>query len=227
MSLLHPETLFDLNQYRHAPLFTDCKYAWEPLAAIKSYCATVVGNSTDRALPAGVQLINPETIYLGEGTVLEPGCWIQGPCILGRHCQVRQGAYIRGHFIAGDGCVIGHTTEVKNAIFLNGVHAAHFAYVGDSILGNAVNLGAGMKCANLKFDGSAISITWQGKRYATGLRKLGAMIGDRAQIGCNAVTNPGTIVGQGAQWYPCVNSGGVIPAGARVTPSSPAVIIAH
>jgi NDP-sugar pyrophosphorylase family protein len=210
MHPFNPQALFDLSCYRHAHLFDDCQYAWQALTALKTYMQQANGNISQHSIPSGVHLINPESIYLGEGTVLEPGCWIQGPCILGSGCTVRHGAYIRGYVLAGDRCVIGHTTEVKNTILLDDAHAAHFAYLGDTIIGNHVNLGAGVKCANLKFDGSPVIVHFESTRLVTGMRKLGAMIGDGAQIGCNAVTNPGTIVGKGAHWYPCINRGGYV-----------------
>jgi NDP-sugar pyrophosphorylase family protein len=118
--------------------------------------------------------------------------------------------------ITGDRCVIGHATEVKNSIFLDGAQAAHFAYVGDSILGNKVNLGAGTKLANLRFDHGEVSVAHEGHFLATGRRKLGALVGDSAQLGCNCVTAPGTIIGVKACIYPNVYCRGTIRPGARV-----------
>lgn len=208
--------LFDLSTFHHRELFSGCEHPWEPLLRLKDYLNNVPGNIATIALPEGVYVRHPETIYVGAGTVFEPGCYLEGPCILGEGCKVRHGAYLRGYVLAGKGCVLGHATEAKHAIFLDGAHAAHFAYVGDSIVGNRVNLGAGVKCANLKFDGSSISVMWKGFRLHSGLKKLGAIIGDNSQIGCNAVTNPGTVIGAGVFWYPCINKGGEIPSGSIV-----------
>ncbi len=193
---------FDLEDFEHAVLFDDIEHVWESLARIKSY----LGNwnfRIDAQVDSRSYLVHPELISIGAGTVVEPGAYIQGPCIIGKNCQIRHGAYIRGDVITGDGVVIGHTTEVKNALFLNGAHAAHFAYVGDSILGNKVNLGAGVKCANFRLDQRNIQVRFEGKKYTTGLRKLGAILGDGSQIGCNSVTNPGTLLKKRTFFEPC------------------------
>jgi NDP-sugar pyrophosphorylase family protein len=132
--------------------------------------------------------------------------------MIGHHSEVRQGAYIRGNCLIGNGCVVGHTTEVKNAILLDGAKAGHFAYIGDSILCNNVNLGAGTKLANLKIIDVEMKIRVEGEVYKTGLRKLGAILGDHTETGCNSVTSPGTLLGKGSLVYPCVNvPGGFYP----------------
>lgn len=207
-----PEIYFDLAGFAHAALFDSSKQVWEALNAIRDYFLQASFGFTGATISPQAYLVHPDLISLGEGTVVEPGAYVEGPCILGKGCTVRHGAYVRGNLIAGNGCVIGHATEVKNTIFLNGAKAAHFAYLGDSILGNDVNLGAGVKCANLRFDGKEVKL--EGR--ATGRRKFGAMIGDRAQVGCNCVTLPGTLMGKEALAYPAIAFGGVIPAGTRV-----------
>ncbi|MBM4340634.1 MAG: glucose-1-phosphate thymidylyltransferase [Deltaproteobacteria bacterium] len=156
----------------------------------------------------GAYLSN-DKIIIGPGTIVEPGSFIKGPVIIGSQCEIRQGAYIRGDCIVGNKCVVGHTTEMKGSILLNGAKAAHFAYVGDSILGKDVNLGAGTKLANLKMIPGSITVTVDKKRYDTGRRKLGAILGDRTETGCNSVTSPGTLMGQGSIVY----SGVSVPAG--------------
>lgn len=137
-----------------------------------------------------------DRIFLGPGCVVEPGALIKGPCIIGSHTEVRQGAYIRGNCIIGDRCIVGHTTEMKASIMLNEAKAGHFAYIGDSILGGSSNLGAGTKLANLKIKEGTVRVKVNGEILDTGLRKFGAILGDRVQIGCNAVTNPGTVLGK-------------------------------
>ncbi len=224
MTYLSPNNFFDLSDFQHAALFSDYTYVWEALTKIKNYFSNYPLGNIEVEIPEGVYLVNPELISIGKGSVIEPGAYIKGPCILGENSTVRHGAYIRGDLIAGDGCVIGHDTEVKHAIFLNKTHAAHFAYVGDSILGNKVNLGAGTKCANLKFDQSEIDIRFDGHLYKTGLRKFGAIIGDETQIGCNAVSNPGTLLGKKVFCYPCTNFGGVIPSESTVKSKDKCVI---
>jgi bifunctional N-acetylglucosamine-1-phosphate-uridyltransferase/glucosamine-1-phosphate-acetyltransferase GlmU-like protein len=145
-------------------------------------------------LYGGVTLAGPD-IFLGEGTVVESGAFLQGPSFIGRCTEVRQGAYLRGGCLVGDHCVVGHVTEMKNSILLNGAKAGHFAYIGDSILGNHCNLGAGTKLANLKIIRSAVTVRTAKERYDTGLRKFGVIMGDRTETGCNAVTSPGTLLG--------------------------------
>lgn len=202
---------FDLEGYAHAAIFSGCTAVWEALARIDSYLAEQALGKIEVPIPEGVTLVDADLISIGPGTTLEPGAYIRGPCIIGAHCQIRHTAYIRGDVIVGDFCVIGHATEVKHSIFLNYTQAAHFAYVGDSILGNKVNLGAGTICANLKLDHSAVNIRHNGTTIETGLRKLGAILGDSTQIGCNTVLNPGSIFGKSVLCYPCINTGGAVP----------------
>jgi NDP-sugar pyrophosphorylase family protein len=144
---------------------------------------------------AGACLLD-EDISVGPGSVVEPGALIKGPTIIGSCCEIRQGAYLRGHCLVGDRCVLGHTTEMKHSAMLNDAKAGHFAYIGDSILGNRTNLGAGTKLANLKITGTPVGIRKDKEMYDTGLRKLGAIVGDDSETGCNSVTNPGTLLGR-------------------------------
>ncbi len=206
-----PSEFFDLSHFEHNALFDSDKPVWEVLKKIGDYLLSGPLGNILGVIEQGAFLVNPEEISIGEGTIVEPGAYIMGPCIIGKKCEIRQGAYIRGNVITGNGCVIGHATEVKNSIFLNEAKAGHFAYIGDSILGNRVNLGAGTKCANLRFDGGNISIREGEKRFDTGLRKIGLIAGDDAQTGCNSVPNPGTIMGKGSVIGPCATAGGVIP----------------
>jgi acetyltransferase-like isoleucine patch superfamily enzyme len=150
-----------------------------------------------------------EQIYLGPGSVVEPGALIQGPTVIGAQTEVRQGAYVRGNCIIGDRCVVGHTTEIKGSVMLNDAKAGHFAYIGDSILGNATNLGAGTKLANLKIKPGTIRVKTGADWLDTGLRKFGAVLGDHVEIGCNAVTNPGTLLGKGCRVFPVTS----VPSG--------------
>lgn len=139
-----------------------------------------------------------DTIEIGKGTLIETGTMIKSPTIIGDNNEIRQGAYLRGHIITGRGCILGHTTEIKHTIFLNDAKAGHFNYLGDSILGNNTNLGAGTKLANLRFTGGNIFIEHQEERIDTGRKKFGAILGDDTQTGCNSVTNPGTLLGKGS-----------------------------
>ncbi len=146
-------------------------------------------------LMAGSCFMGP-TIQIGKGVLVEPGAMVKSPTIIGDYTEVRQGCYLRGHIISGKRCVLGHTTEIKHAIFLNDAKAGHFNYIGDSIMGNETNLGAGTKFANLRFLSGTIRITTGNEQLDTKRRKLGAILGDKTQTGCNSVTNPGTILGK-------------------------------
>ena len=158
---------------------------------------------------AGVVLMDDE-IYIGKGTVIESGALIKGPTIIGDNTEIRQGAYIRGNVIVGNKCVVGHTTEMKTAVMLGESKAAHFAYIGDSILGK-VNLGAGTRLANLKIIESKIVLNIYGKKYETGLRKFGAIFADGVETGCNSVTSPGCLLGRNVLLYPNATGRGYYP----------------
>lgn len=203
---------FDLTNYQHASIFDSQEYVWTALNQIETFLKTLPLGKIEADIHPGSFLVDAHLISIGKGSVIEPGAYIKGPCYIGENCVVRHGAYIRGNLITGNNCVIGHDTEIKNSILLNDAHAAHFAYVGDSILGNHVNLGAGTKCANLKFDNKKISVKFEGKSIETGLRKFGAIIGDNSQTGCNTVTNPGTLFGKLVLCYPTINVSGFVPS---------------
>jgi len=195
-------------------IFRDAKYPWEPLARLKDYLKEFfVKNSPTPAdkLPAGC--IVKGDVLIEEGAKIEEGTWIHGPAIVKSGAEVRFGAYIRGNVYVCSGAVVGHDTEVKHAIFLNGAKAGHFAYVGDSILGAEANLGAGTKLGNVKIDMGRknLKIRVNGEPVDTGLRKMGAMIGDGASLGCNTVTSPGTLIGRRVLGYPLASLSGVIP----------------
>jgi acetyltransferase-like isoleucine patch superfamily enzyme len=189
-----------------------------PNSSIQVYMKGEILESAAVILP-GAFLFN-DKIIVGPGTVVEPGAFIKGPTIIGSHSEIRQGAYIRGDCLVGNKCVVGHTTEMKGSILLDGAKAPHFAYVGDSILGKNVNLGAGTKLANLKMIAGSIIVTVDKKRYDTGRRKLGAILGDHTETGCNSVTSPGTLMGPSSVVYPGVAvPGGYYPSRTIVMPS--------
>ena len=154
-------------------------------------------------------------VYVAEGARVEETALIQGPAYIGPHCEIRHGAYVRGTVFVGRKAVVGHTTEVKNSIFCDDAKAGHFAYVGDSILGRHVNLGAGTKLANLKLKNDEVKVLDPSTMSlrATGLRKLGSIMGDHVQTGCNAVLSPGTILMPSTGVYPCVHYHGTLTKG--------------
>ncbi len=218
-TLLAPTQFFSLDAYAHRALFDGCQYPWEALNNLEAYLNSAKLGVIEIAIPPTVHLVNPEQISIGAGTVVEPGAYIQGPCIIGKNCFIRHDAYIRGEVVTGDNCVIGHSTEIKKSILLNNASAAHFNYVGNSILGNNINLGAGVKCANLRLDHQPIHVYVQGEKINTSLHKLGAIIGDGAQVGCNCVINPGTILSRNSFCFPCLNIYGFVPESGKVKPA--------
>lgn len=210
MNRYSPSFFFSLDGSPHSALFQEQVPVWEVLSKLEGYLRTLLLGEIKGIIQDGAYLMNPEEISIGQGTIVEPGAFIMGPCYIGENCEIRHGAYIRGNVLIGNGCVVGHATEVKNSFFFDGAKAGHFAYVGDSILGNQVNLGAGTKCANLRFDGKSVVIVDGDIRIATGMRKLGAILGDGVQTGCNSVTNPGTLIGKEGLVAPCSTAQGVV-----------------
>lgn len=204
MSIL-PESFFDLDGFSHPTLFTETTYAWEALSRINEVVKTYIAGRGNRPLiegkvSGGASVENH--VYVGPGAIIERGAYVQGPTIIGAGAHVRHGAYIRGNCIIGRNCIIGHATELKMAIMLDESCAAHFNYVGDSIVGRRVNLAAGVILSNFKSDGSSIFVTEGERRIDTRLRKFGAIVGDDVKIGCNSVLSPGTMIGPGSQVYP-------------------------
>ena len=203
--------LFDLTQTEHAALFENCEFSWDALKKLADYIENTVKPAL-RNRCDGVAFIG-EKVFIGEGTVVEDGAMIKGPAIIGKNCQIRHNAYLREHVIVGDNCVVGNSCELVRSVLFNDVQVPHFNYVGDSILGFKAHLGAGVVLSNFKSLPGPITVDLEGRPgFDTGLRKLGALIGDGAEIGCNAVLNPGSIIGRGAVIYPGVNWRGILPA---------------
>ena len=207
--LFTAESLFDLAQTEHAALFDGCTYAWEALKKIEPYLAKVTKQTPPPRFPGATI---GDRVIIAEGTVVEPGAMIKGPAIIGKNCQIRHNAYIRENVLIGDGCVVGNASELKNALLFNGAQVPHYNYVGDSILGHKAHLGAGVKISNIKLFPGNIEVEVDGVPRDTGLRKFGALLGDGAEAGCNAVLNPGSILGRGAVVYPNVFWRGFLPA---------------
>ena len=195
---LSPQHFFQLDEGPLSPLFAQVDLVWEALAQLGAFMDALVGGRGHQVLGKvmpGAYLEPDGDIYIGPGAVVEPGAYIAGPAWIGPKAQVRHGAYLRGQVFIAAGSLVGHATEVKHSILLPGAHAPHFNYVGDSILGRGVNLGAGTKLSNL----TVVSVKDQ--VFDTGLAKLGAILGDGVQTGCNSVLNPGTLMGPGCLVY--------------------------
>ncbi len=214
-----PAAFFDLATFAHAALFDGAEFVWEVLRRIGPYLKERLEPGIAGEVHPGAHVLGD--VQIGAGTRVEPGAVVRGPVIIGEGCLIRSNAFLRDGNVIGDGCTVGNASELKNALLLDGAHAPHFNYVGDSVLGARTNLGAGTKLSNLRLDGGEIVLRHEGRRYSTGLRKFGAVLGDGAQTGCNSVLNPGTVLGRGALVHPCVVVGGYVPPG-RVVSFPPA-----
>ena len=209
---LAPADLFDLSGFEHRGVFDECEYAWEALRRVRDFALSKAesGVSEDAVVEAGAHVIGP--VSIGAGTVVEAGAYVRGPAVIGSECEIRSGAYVRGDALIGDGVVVGNSTELKNTIMLNGAAAPHYNYCGDSILGNDTNLGAGTKLSNYKIGADKeIRVVQRGGSISTGLRKLGAIIGDGSATGCNSVLNPGTVLGRSVLVYANAVVSGCVP----------------
>ena len=186
-------------------LFEGAIYPWEILPKIKDYAWELI----ERGIP-GYKLIK-EGVLVGENVKIHGSATIEAPAVIGSNTEIRPGAFIRGCVITGEACVIGNSTEIKNAILLDRVQAPHYNYIGDSILGNGAHTGAGVICSNLKSDGKSVVIHGECD-YETGLRKLGGILADGADVGCGSVINPGTVIGKKTSVYPLSALRGVYPS---------------
>lgn len=197
--------LFEIKTPYLAELFENAEYPWEVLPMIKSHIKKLLAEP-----PCGFTFLK-ENVLIGENVKISPTATIEAPALIGAGTEIRPGAYIRGNVITGAGCVIGNSTELKNCVLMEHVQVPHYNYVGDSILGNGAHMGAGSICSNLKSGGGNVTVHGN-EEYPTGLRKLGAILGDGADIGCGCVLNPGTVVGKGTSVYPLTSVRGVIGA---------------
>ena len=209
MTEFYSEQWFDLSHTMAADVLAG-EYPWEILADL-----------SDLIRMWGQQLSRDEYteispgVFVAKDVRISPSATIQAPCIVGGGSEIRSGAYIRGSALIGRGCVIGNSTEIKNSILFDGVKVPHFNYVGDSILGRGVHLGAGAVLSNVRCDG-APNVLRTAPPISTKRRKLGAIIGDGCEIGCHAVLNPGTLIGRGSIVYPLTSVRGAHPANSRL-----------
>lgn len=222
----------EAGHFAHKKIFIGTQKPWEVLPKIDGYIKEFFKKASGSRLPSGLVRLDgadsmlycakpvvlktdlvfkPLKIFVGKGTKIEPSALIKGPAIIGRGCDIRQGAYLRGWVITGEKCTLGHATEIKNSILMNHTEAGHFNYIGDCVIGSYVNLGAGTKLANLKFRSAEAKknetfpeITFIHERAAvkTGLSKLGAILGDYCEVGCNAVTSPASLLYPDCRVYP-------------------------
>lgn len=203
--MLRPEDFFDLSDPLVAALFEECAYVWEAVNKIRWHTRRLTRDK--RRILGDVEpgaFVSERAVYVAEGARIEPGAYVLGPAYIGKGAVVRHGAFVRENVVMFPGSVLGHASEAKNSLFLPRAHAPHFNYVGDSILGHRVNLGAGTKLSNLTMvsekdprtgERPTLKLLIDEEEYDTGLAKLGAILGDDVQTGCNSVLNPGVLLG--------------------------------
>ncbi|MEM6821872.1 MAG: UDP-N-acetylglucosamine diphosphorylase [Verrucomicrobiota bacterium] len=214
MSIPDYHAFFDLSYFAHKDLFLDEQPVWEVIPQIKEYIKTLSLDGVKGEVIGNPVILGD--VFIGEGTKIEPGAFIQGPAWIGKNCQIRHGAYLRGNVIAGDGCILGNSSEFKNCILMDNVQVPHFSYVGDSILGSRSHLGAGVILSNLRTDQTKISVRWENELFQTDLRKFGAVLGDDVEVGCHCVLNPGSVIGKKSWIHPGVVWAGACPPESRI-----------
>lgn len=207
MEQLEIKELYDLKETIAGELFEGKTYPWEVLPEIGDFIVklgqTLSEEEYDKA---------GENIWIAKSATVAPSASITGPAIIGKNTEVRHGAFIRGKALVGEGCVVGNSVELKNAVLFNSVQVPHYNYVGDSVLGYKSHMGAGSLTSNVKSDKTLVTVKGKEKQIETGLKKFGAMLGDFVEVGCNSVLNPGTVIGSHSNIYPVSCVRGVVPA---------------
>ena len=204
MQIPKTEELFDLDHTLAKELFLKCDTPYAVIGKIKDFCNAL----TEKELDGFIRI--SKNVIAARDAVIANTATIIGPAVIGHGAQIRPGAYIRGSAIIGDGAVIGNSTEIKNAIIFDGAALPHYNYVGDSIIGYKAHLGAGVILSNLRLDKQSVTIRDGEEKLDTGLRKFGALIGNFAEIGCNTVISPGSIVEERCLIYPLSHVNGIV-----------------
>jgi len=199
--------LYSLEHSMAADYLRQFNYPWEALKGIKAEIIRL-GETLD---PAEYQQVAPQ-VWVHVSATVAPTAFLGAPCIIGAETEVRHGAFIRGSALVGKGCVVGNSVELKNVILFDGVQVPHYNYVGDSILGYKSHMGAGSITSNIKSDKTLVTVRSSDEAIETGLLKMGAMLGDLVEVGCNSVLNPGTVIGRESNIYPLSCVRGVVPA---------------
>ncbi len=205
---LKNKNLFNMDETIAAKIFEDTDFPWEVLPKIKDFIIEL-GNS----LSTDEYELKGENIWIAKSATVAPSASITGPCIIGKNTEVRHCAFIRGNAIVGENCVVGNSTELKNVLLFNNVQVPHYNYVGDSILGYKSHMGAGSITSNVKSDKTKVTLRYEGDIINTDLKKMGAILGNYVEVGCNSVLNPGTIIGSNTNVYPVSSVRGYIPKG--------------
>ena len=200
------ENLYDLKETIAADLFTEAEYPWEVLPRIHDFILEL-----GKRLPEEIYEKRGEDIWVAKNAKVAPTACLNGPLIIDEEAEVRHCAFVRGNAIVGKGAVVGNSTELKNVVLFNKVQVPHYNYVGDSVLGFKSHMGAGSITSNVKSDKTLVTVRGAGESMATGLKKMGAMLGDYVEVGCNSVLNPGTVIGRESQIYPLSCVRGEVP----------------
>ena len=200
--------LYDLEHTLAADYLTQFTYPWEALKGIKEEILRI-GASLDAA---EYDAVAPQ-VWVHKTAKVAPTAYLGAPCIIGPETEVRHCAFVRGSALVGAGCVVGNSVELKNVILFDKVQTPHYNYVGDSILGYKSHMGAGSITSNVKSDKTLVTVRGMGEAIETGLKKMGAMLGDNVEVGCNSVLNPGAVIGRNSNVYPLSSVRGVVPAG--------------
>ena len=200
--------LYDLSHSLAGSYLKELTYPWEALPHIKEWIEAI-----GAALPEEEYERRGETVWVHKTAKVFPSAYLGDHIIIGKDAEVRHCAFLRANALVGEGAVVGNSTELKNVILFDHVQVPHYNYVGDSVLGYHSHMGAGAITSNVKQDNTHVTIRFQGSIIDTGRRKFGAILGDFAEIGCNSVLNPGSIIGQGSRVYPLSMVRGVVPAG--------------
>ena len=201
------KNLYTLSETLAEPLLSGLVYPWEALPLIGDFICQI-----GKTLPKEEYEYRGDNVWTARDAEIFDSAYIKGPAIIGHRTQVRHGAFIRGKALVGDDAVVGNSVELKNVILFNQVQVPHYNYVGDSILGLHAHMGAGSITSNVKADNKNVVIHTSEGGIETGMRKVGAMLGDRSDVGCNTVLNPGTVLGMRVRVYPVSCVRGVIPA---------------
>ncbi|MCI8432521.1 MAG: UDP-N-acetylglucosamine pyrophosphorylase [Lachnospiraceae bacterium] len=199
--------LYDLKETIGAALFQGAEYPWEVLPGIHDFIIEL-----GKSLPKELYEERGEYIWIARNAKVAPTACLNGPLIVDEEAEIRHCAFVRGSAIVGKGAVVGNSTELKNVILFNKVQVPHYNYVGDSVLGFKSHMGAGSITSNVKSDKTLVTVQGEGIRIETGLKKMGAMLGDNVEVGCNSVLNPGTVIGRNSNIYPTSMVRGVIPS---------------
>lgn len=197
MEQLQIKSLYNLEETLAVSLFDGAVYPWELLPKIGAYIIEL-----GKTLSIDKYEKRDENIWIAKSAIIAPTACINGPCIIDEEAEIRHCAFIRGNAIVGKGAVVGNSTELKNVILFNKVQVPHYNYVGDSILGYKSHMGAGSITSNVKSDKTLVVVKSPYGNIETGLKKMGAMLGDHVEVGCNSVLNPGTVIGRNTNIYP-------------------------